>query len=99
MTGNYTADKKRLSDMLAVSENFDIIRRDLIIGERNASLFFVDGFIKDEVFEKILEFLYKIKPDELSGVNTMQQFSLIKMPYVEIDWQSDADETLRCKVI
>ena len=94
MTGNYTADKKRLSDMLAVSENFDIIRRDLIIGERNASLFFVDGFIKDEVFEKILEFLYKIKPDELSGVNTMQQFSLIKMPYVEIDWQSDADETV-----
>ena len=26
---------------------------------------FVDGFCKDEIMEKVLEFLYKIKPEEM----------------------------------
>lgn len=89
MTGNYQTDSASLSMLLATDVNFDIIKRDLRIAERPASLFFVDGFIKDEVFEKILEFLYKIKPGEIAGIKTMFQFSLIKMPYVEVDFESD----------
>ena len=94
LTGIYTADASILSHKLAVDQNFDIIRRELLIAERKAALFFVDGFIKDEVFEKILEFLYKIKPDELVNVKNMEQFSLIKMPYVEVDCQHDPDEAV-----
>lgn len=93
MIGNFKADKSRLSSLLAVDTNFDIVRRDIIIAERQASLFFLDAFIKDEVFEKILEFLYKIEPKELKSIKSMQEFSLHKMPYVEVDWSSD-DETL-----
>lgn len=39
--------------------SFDLIKRDIIIAERQAYLYFTDGFIKDEVFEKMLEFLFK----------------------------------------
>lgn len=89
MTGSYKTDVAVLSALLATDINFDIVKRDLIIAEREASLFFVDGFIKDEVFEKILEFLYKIKPGEIKGIDTMKQFSKIKMPYVEVDYEAD----------
>ncbi len=92
MTGKYTADELALSSLLAVDKSFDLVRRDIIIAKRPASLYFVDGFIKDEVFEKILEFLYKITPDELKKIPNMQEFSLVKMPYVEVAAENDNDK-------
>lgn len=85
MTGNYSEVLRELTQTLATEENFDVIRRDLIIGGRPAALIFMDAFIKDETFEKILEFLYKITPKELENIKTMDEFSLVKMPYVEVD--------------
>lgn len=83
-----------MSAILEPDKNFDVILRRLTIGERDAALIFIDGFIKDEVFEKILEFLYKIKPDELSSIHNMEQFSLVKMPYVEVDYEYDTNAAI-----
>lgn len=66
--------------------SFDLIKRDIIIAERQAYLYFTDGFIKDEVFEKMLEFLFKQTPKDIIGIKNMQQFSTVKMPYVEADY-------------
>lgn len=74
---------------LHVGQSFDAVCRDILIGERQAALFFIDGFIKDEVFEKIMEFLFKITPDELQGIPNMEAFSKIKMPYVEVQYVTD----------
>lgn len=71
--------------------SFDIIKRELIIGGRSAAIYFVDGFIKDEVFERILEFMFRISPEQLKGVETAKEFSERFMPYVEVDNTSDAD--------
>lgn len=71
---------------LKPEESFDLIKRELIIAERRAYLYFVDGFIKDEVFEKMLEFLFKQAPKDLQPIGDMQQFSKLKMPYVEVDY-------------
>lgn len=92
MTGNYSEVLRELTRTLATEENFDVIRRDLIIGGRPAALIFMDAFIKDETFEKILEFLYKITPKELEDIKTMDEFSLVKMPYVEVDTAKSVEE-------
>lgn len=92
MTGDFVKDTTELSATLAVNENFDIVRRDITIGKKSAVLFFMDAFIKDEMFEKIMEFLYKLTPEQLNGIKNMQEFSLDMMPYVEVDWKSKNDE-------
>lgn len=74
--------------------NFDIIKRDLIIGGRTAALYFVDGFMKDAVFEKLMEFLYKITPDELEGITDMTEFSKSHMPYTEADASDNIDKII-----
>lgn len=94
MTGSYKDVIRRLTCTLATEENFDVIRRDLIIGERPAALFFMDAFIKDETFEKIFEFLYKITPKEIKSIKTMDEFSLVKMPYVEVGTAKTVDEVV-----
>ena len=56
---NYELWIEYIDGTLKPDKSFDIIKRELEIGERRAVLYFIDGFIKDEVYEKILEFLYK----------------------------------------
>ena len=38
-----------LERVLPVKESFDIVRRDMEIGERAATFYFIDGFIKRRV--------------------------------------------------
>ena len=37
-----------LNSILPVSESFDLIQRDMIIGEKQSTFYFIDGFTKDE---------------------------------------------------
>lgn len=76
---------------LCPDKSFDLLKRELIVAERSAVLYFVDGFIKDEVFEKMLEFLFKQTPETLSGIRNMEQFRLDRMPYVEVDYAYEVD--------
>ena len=78
-----------LDGELQPDKSFDIIKRELEIGARRAALYFIDGFIKDEVYEKIFEFLYKQTPEDIAKITDMTQFSRLKMPYVEVDSTED----------
>lgn len=78
-----------LDGELKPDKSFDIIKRELEIGGRRAALYFIDGFIKDEVYEKILEFLYKQTPEDIGIITDMTQFARLKMPYVEVDSTDD----------
>lgn len=90
--GDYSEVCAEFSELLAVDKSFDLLRRDICIADRKAALFFMDAFIKDEIFEKILEFLYKLTPDELCKIGDMREFSLKKMPYVEVGCSEDLSE-------
>lgn len=80
---------QQMREDLKVGVSFDTVCRNIIVGERQAALFFIDGFIKDEVFEKIMEFLFKITPDELEEFPNMEVFSKSKLPYVEVQYETD----------
>ena len=45
-------------------------------------MYFIDGFIKDEVMEKILEFFYSVTPEEFS--KDSHGFCKGFVPYVEV---------------
>ena len=82
---NYDEWIAEIDNELKLDKSFDIIKRPLKIGGRHAALYFIDGFIKDEVYEKILEFLYKQTPEEIAGIGDMSRFAENKLPYVETD--------------
>lgn len=83
-----------IDNELKPDKSFDIIKRPLKIGGRRAALYFIDGFIKDEVYEKILEFLYKQTPEEIAGIGDMSRFAENKLPYVETDAAYTAREVV-----
>lgn len=94
LTADITHNTEVIEKMLQPQKSFDVIRRDLLIGGRIAALYFIDGFMKDEMFEKIMEFLFKITPDQLKDVSTMAQYMKSFMPYVETDYESDASNAV-----
>ena len=45
----------RLDSVLAIDKSFDLIHRKLAIGGRDATIYFIDGFVKDEVLQKMIQ--------------------------------------------
>ncbi len=80
---DFEKNKKWIDELLQVDKSFDLLYRVVTIGGKKACFYFIDGFCKDEVMEKVLEFLYKIEPTEMP--DTAHDFLKGKLPYGEID--------------
>ena len=86
-TTDYNTNLQIISDALRSEQSFDLVKRDLIIADRKAALFFIDGLLKDDITEKILEFFYKnVKPENFKSALYFAQSSV---PYVEVEVTSD----------
>ena len=44
-----------MNRLLPVKESFDILERNMVIGGRKSSFYFIDGFTKDEAMLKIMD--------------------------------------------
>lgn len=87
LTPYYKQNLEQLKTALRSDQSFDLVERDLIICNRNAALFFVDGLLKDDITEKILEYFYKNATDD--SFTSPEHFSRSTIPYVEVDTSDD----------
>ncbi|MDO5539291.1 MAG: spore germination protein [Eubacteriales bacterium] len=78
--------------VLQVQKNFDIIYRMLSVGDKNACIYFIDGFIKDDIMEKLLEFFYSLTPEDLP--ETSHDLTHNYIPYVEVDMLEDRQDII-----
>lgn len=85
----YTQLLWELDHRLRVKENFDIIRRDLFVQDTCLSFYCVDGYVKDEVLEKMMEFILKADLRSMRQSGSLQDISNQLISYVEADIQSD----------
>lgn len=78
---------------LKVDENFDIIYRVIRMGDKDACFYYIDGFCKDELMQKLLQYFYSIKAEEMP--QNAHEMSKSFMPYVEIDLMDDKEKILQ----
>lgn len=90
---DFNTNKKMIDELFQVKKSFDIIYRVVTIGGRPACFYFIDGFCKDDVMEKIMEFLYMIPPEQMP--DTAHDFLKNTLPYGEIDLISDKDNLIQ----
>ena len=93
VTASREANADYLNQLLPIKESFDLIQRDMLIGGRMASFYFIDGFTKDEVMLKIMDSFFKLKEEEMPPDAT--QFSRMFVPYVEVDILGNFDQVLK----
>ena len=54
-----------LSERLKPDTNFDIVYRVINVGGKQACIYFIDGFCKDELMMKILQYFIGLKPENM----------------------------------
>lgn len=89
MYQSFEENKQYLSGSLHIGESFDIVSRDILIGEKNACFYFIDGFCKDALMQKLLQFLMGLKAQDMPA--TAEDFNKL-MPYVEVSLTNDFEE-------
>lgn len=73
---------------LSVDRNFDVICRRMKIGKTKACIYFLDGFIKDDIMERILTRFYSMEKAPNSEEELCEQF----LPYIEVGIIEEEDE-------
>ena len=92
MTASLKENMDFLNRKLDIDKNFDLVYRVIQIGGKEACMYFVDGFCKDELMQKMLQRFMDIKPEELP--ENAHEMSKKCVPYVEVDLQSDFSQII-----
>ena len=92
LPGSYEQAAACLENRMRLKYSFDMIGRRLTVGGRPATLYFVDGFIKDDIMEKIMEFTMKLTPEDLRERADTKAFADRFIPYVEVDLTDQVDK-------
>lgn len=92
LSDNYHDNITQLNRMLRIPSSFDVIIREMIVDKRKTAFYFIDGFVKDDVMERIMAFLLKI--DNSDTVATVEAFEKQFIPYVEVSLINEFESML-----
>ena len=87
MSGSLADDMEYLNGQLGVGTNFDVLYRVVQIGGRNACIYMIDGFCKDEVMQKLLQHFIGITEDKMPS--DAHEMSKQLVPYGEVDLEDE----------
>lgn len=87
MSSSLSENMKYLNKYLSVDTSFDIVYRVIRIGGRDACMYFIDGFCKDDLMQKVLQYFLSISEEEMPS--TAHEMSKSNLPFVEVDLQDD----------
>lgn len=93
LSDNFQVNIDKINQLLNIEENFDIIYRTMKIGDKNACFYFIDGFARDDIMEKLMEYFYSLKAEDMQDNihDWVKQF----LPYGEMDIEKDFDSFLK----
>ena len=86
-TSDYTQNVELIRGSLRVNESFDVLHKRLKIGDGELSMFFIDGFTKDTVMQKLMMHFISLKTVSGDARSYMEQ----NLPYIETDVTDKVD--------
>lgn len=90
MTSNLEETMQYLSEHMHVEESFDLVYRVIHVGGRKACYYFIDGFCKDEMMQKMLQYFLDLKAEEMP--ENIHEMAKGFVPTVEMDLSDDWEQ-------
>ena len=84
---DYRENVEFMDRTLRVAESFDVLCKTLRLPDGELSLYFIDGFVKDTVMQKLMTHFLSVK----KMPPTAGDFMRSSLPYVETDVTADVD--------
>lgn len=92
LQANLEENKKVIKNYLPIDKSFDVIGRDLILGNSiKAYLLFIDGFAKDEMLFWIIKSLQELSSEQIT-VNQLKEWIAKHISYIEVSSFEDLSE-------
>lgn len=89
----YTENVKLLDDILSPDKSFDLIKRRLVVGEHEATFYYIDGMVKDDTMLKLMQIFTGLKGLP-TGADAAARFADSNVPYVEVETAEDTDKAV-----
>lgn len=93
MLYGFQENKDLLDLRLHVDVNFDLLTREIEVGERRACYYCIDGFIKDELMEKMLQYFIGLKKEDIP--ENADEMCKAYVPHVEVETEEDYDKIIK----
>ncbi len=90
ISGDLAKDMDYMNQLLDVKHNFDVIHRVVHIGGKQACMYLIDGFCKDDMMQKLLQFFLEMTPENVPA--DAHEMSKRGIPYVEVDIEAQWDK-------
>lgn len=90
LSERYSENVSAFRRSLRVEENFDVIERRLLIGPDEMTLFYIDGFVKDGVMQRMMQYFLGLPGLCGDADDPCRRFADAHVPYVEVDRSRDA---------
>lgn len=91
LTESYADNVKLLDRLLNVEGNFDIIKKVLAVGKDELTLYYIDGFVKDAVMQKLMLSIQALDGLGKSAPDAARRFMISHVPYVETELCGSVD--------
>lgn len=82
---NYAQNVAQMDRLLRVEESFDVLKKKLLLADGELTLYFLDGFAKDTVLQKLMMHFLSLKKMPKSAQAFMEE----NVPYIETDVTAD----------
>lgn len=80
-----------LDNYFRIDRNFDVVNTKFHVADREAKLYFVDGFVNSETSERVMNFMMS-SPKEIKKGMTAEDFVQSVISYIELEVSDDMDK-------
>lgn len=94
ITEDFYENISNISNILKTKESFDIIERVINIADKKAYMYYIDGFVKDDIMYYIMAGFFKITKEQLDNLKTPKDFIETAVPYVEVAEEISTDSLI-----
>lgn len=94
---NFQENREIIKNILGVGKSYDVFCHDFSFAGKNAALYFVQGFVKDDILMFLLRHLVDV-PREILKTNTLEKLLKEYLSYIQIE-TSDEIEHITNRVL
>ncbi|MDU1077022.1 spore germination protein [Clostridium sp.] len=92
---DYNKNVNYLKDEIGFGKSFDVLYRELNLKGRRVSLFFLDGFVKDESLQALIQSFCVYKEDNIAKAKTAEEIITTCISAIEVSEEEDFGNVIK----
>lgn len=83
---------KNIDEKLHIGTSYDVLKKEILVADKNAALYYINGMCKEDLMEKLQEFFVGLTPKDMP--KDANDFGRELVPYIEINIKTECEEIL-----